>query len=103
MTDLLHYISYIRDGKTTAFCSLVEAAEVDDETEFITPWLGDGETRCGPGGVHGFCQPSAFDCGELIADKLAVRGRQTDWRTVRWFAKRFNLERFNILLSDNIF
>jgi hypothetical protein len=53
--------------------------------------------------VHGFCQTSAFDCGELIADKLAVRGRQTDWGTVSWFAKRFNLERFNILLSDNIF
>ena len=102
MTDLLHYISYIRDGKTTAFCSLVEAAEFDDETEFITPWLGDGETGCCPGGVHGFCQPSAFDCGELIADKLAVRGREADRRTVRWFAECFNLKGFDILCSDNI-
>jgi hypothetical protein len=102
MTDLLHDIPYIRDGKTAAFCPLVEPAEVYDETEFITPWLGDGETGCGPRGVHGLCQPSAFDCGKLVADELSVRGGQTDRRTVRWFAKCFNLEGFDVLLSDNI-
>jgi hypothetical protein len=55
MTDLLHDISYIRNGETAAFGTLVEPTEIDDETEFVTPWLGDGETGCGPRGVHGFC------------------------------------------------
>ena len=55
MADLLHDIPYIWDGKTAALRLLVEPTEMDDETEFITPWLGDGETGCGPGGVHGFC------------------------------------------------
>jgi hypothetical protein len=55
MADFLHDIPYIWDGKTTALRALIEPAEIDDETEFIAPWFGNGKTGRGPRSVHGFC------------------------------------------------
>ncbi len=102
MANLLHDIPYIWDGETTLLRPLIKPAEVDDKAEFIAPRFGDGKAGRGPRSMHGFCLPSSFNCGEIVADELSVRGREADRWAVSRFPECFNFEGFDVLFSNNI-